>query len=486
MLKRRAINAVLWSTADGFLRQGLQFAVAVALARLLGPSEFGTIALLAIFTGIGTVLLDGGFSAALIQRQDVDRVDESTVFWFNAGIGAVVALVLCALAPAIAAFYHQPVLVPLMLVMALNVFLSALGAIHATLLAKELDFRTIMKVGATANFVSGCVAIWMAFAGYGVWALAIQAIAMTAVSTGLFWTLHRWRPLFVFNRGSVRKLFGFGGYHFASTMMEIVYSRLYTLLLGRFYSVRELGLYNNADNTKQMSCSFFTSILMRVAFPMFSSAADDKAVLRRGVQVAARGMMLLNVPMMIGMAAVARPLVLTLFGANWLPMVPVLRVLCLVGVLWPLQVINLQALMAQGHSGLMFRLEVTKKSIGLVLLGVGACFGMMGIAWSQVLSSSVSFVINARYSRQLLDYSAADQTRDFLPIVGVATLMAGAVHWLDMRLALQPQLELLVLAGFGACVFALLGWLFRLASMDEMVALLRDHRIPPPHTSKEP
>ena len=485
MLKSRAINALLWSAADGFLRQGLQFTVSIVLARMLGPSEFGTIALLAIFTGIGTVLLDGGFSAALIQRQDVDRVDESTVFWFNLCIGLVVALALWALGPMIAAFYSQPILVPLMTVMALNVFLSGLGAIHATLLAKELNFRTLMKVGTAANIVSGGVAIWMAYKGFGVWALAIQAILMTGVSTLLLWSLHRWRPLSAFSRASVRKLFGFGGYHFASSMMEIIYSRLYTLLIGRFYNVRELGLYNNADNTKQMPCGFFTSILMRVAFPMFSAAADDKATLRRGVQVAARGMMLLNVPMMLGMAAVAKPLVLTLFGQNWLPMVPVLRVLCLVGVLWPLQVINLQVLMAQGHSRLMFRLEVIKKSIGLVLLVAGAFHGIMGIAWSQVLSSTVSFVINAHYSRRMLDYGAIDQTRDFLPILGVALAMAGIVYQLDLHLVLRPQVALVLLTCVGAIVFALLGWLLRLATVDEMIALYRSRLLVRQQTSKD-
>jgi len=485
MLKRRAINAVVWSTADGFLRQGLQFVVSVMLARLLGPREFGTIALLAIFTGIGTVLMDGGFSAALIQRQDVDRVDESTVFWFNLSMGLVIALALWALGPMIAAFYGQPILVPLMAVMALNVFLGGLGAIHGTLLAKELNFRTLMKIGTAANLVSGCVAIWMAYQGFGIWALAAQASLMTGTSTLLLWSLHRWRPRRAFSRASVRKLFGFGGYHFASSMMEIIYSRLYTLLIGRFYNVQELGLYNNADNTKQMPCGFFTSILMRVAFPMFSAAADDKAVLRRGVQVAVRGMMLLNAPMMLGMAAVARPLVLTLFGQNWLQMVSVLRVLCLVGVLWPLQVINLQVLMAQGHSRLMFRLELVKKSIGLVLLVIGAFHGIMGIAWSQVVSSVVSFVINAHYSRRLLDYGVGDQARDSMPIIGVAIVMAGIVHVLDLHLTLRPQIALIVLAVAGAAVVALLGWLLRLATMAEMMALFRNHRLVPREITKD-
>jgi teichuronic acid exporter len=479
MLKRRAIGAVLWSAADGFTRQGLLFVVSIVLARILGPRDFGLIALVAMFTGIGAALLDGGFSAALIQRQDADRVDESTVFWFNAAIGTVVALAIWALGPAVAAFYRQPVLAPLMSLMAINVFVASLGAIHATLLAKELGFRQIMKVGTAANVVAGAVAIAMAWRGYGVWSLACQAIATSAVSTALYWYVHRWRPLPVFSTASARKLFGFGGYHFASTMIDIIYSRLYTLLLGRFYSVRELGLYNNADNTKQMPCGFFTGILMRAAFPMFSAAANDQPVLGRGVQVAVRCTMLLNVPVMIGMATVAEPLVLVLFGRDWLPMVPVLRVLCLVGVLWPLQVINIQALMAQGHSRLMFHVELLKKAIGLALLLAGAWFGMMGIAWSQVLASLVAFSINARYAHRLLGYGAFAQARDIGPTVAVAFLMGGAVSWLGARVALPPAAELAVLAAFGAGVFLLLCWMLRLASMAEMVAVIRHGRLVP-------
>lgn len=473
MLKQRALSATVWSGTDILLRQGLQFVVAVTLARLLSPSDFGTIALLALFTGIATVFVDGGFSAALIQNQDVDHVDESTVFWFNLAIGLVVALALGIAAPAIAAFYGQPILVPLMAVMALNVFIGALGAIHRTLLTKHLNFRIQVKIGAIAAVASGVISIFMAWHGYGVWALAAQVILMTGISTSLLWLWHPWRPGWSMSGVSARKLIGFGGYHLASSLLEIVYSRLYTVLIGRFYSARALGFYNNADTTAQMPGGFLTGVLTRVALTMFSVAAEDKAKLRRGMQLSTRAMMLINVPMMLGMAAVAEPLVRTLFGERWLSAVPILRVLCLAAVLLPLHVINLNVLMAQGHSRLMFRLEVIKKLLGVLLICAGALFGVLGIAWSQVIFSSLSFFINAHYSRRFLDYGVGAQLRDFGPVLGVGIAMAIIVYLTSITWWMESMLELFTLVILGAVLFLAAAWMLRLAALNDVAALFR-------------
>ncbi|MES2312651.1 MAG: lipopolysaccharide biosynthesis protein [Pseudomonadota bacterium] len=475
MLKQRALTATIWSGADIFLRQGLQLAVAIALARLLSPNDFGIVALLALFTGIATVLVDGGFSAALIQNQNVDHADESTVFWFNLAIGVAAAIAMLFIAPLAAAFYSQPVLVPLMGLMALNVILGSLGAIHRTLLTKQLNFRLQMLIGVVAAVVSGAVAIGMARNGFGVWALAVQIVVMTAVSTTLSWWWHHWRPRLVWSAASVRKLFGFGGYHLGSSLLDIVYIRLYTMLIGRLYSPRELGFYNNADTTAQLPGGFLTGVLARVALPMFSVSSNDSAKLRRGMQLSVRGMMLLNAPMMLGMAAVTEPLTRTLFGSQWLPAVPILRVLCLAGVLLPLHVINLNVLLAQGHSRLMFRLEMTKKVVGVTFICAGAFFGVMGIAWSQVAFSAVAFIINAHYSQRYLTYGVFAQLRDFLPGLCVSVVMAGFVYVTSTstRWKAAPAVELLVLVSAGSVFFLAGVWLLRLKALHDVIALFR-------------
>lgn len=476
MLKQRALKATLWSGLDIFLRQGLQFIVSVVLARLIAPEQFGVIALLSLFIGLATVFVDSGFSSALIQKQDTSHTDESTVFWFNLLLGALATLALYAAAPLIARFFAQSVLVPLARLLALSVFIGSLGSIHITLMTKQLDFRTQMKIGALASVVSGAVAIVLAMRGYGVWALAWQMLIASACTSILLWLLHPWRPALVFSRDSARNLFGFGGYLLASALLDTAFTRLYTVLIGKLFGVRELGFFSRADNTRRLPMSVLSSVLSRVAFPIFSAASADKAQLYRGVRLSVRGMMLLNAPVMLGLAAVAQPLVITLLGARWAPAAPILQVLCLGGILWPLHVINLNVLMAQGHSRLFFRLEVIKKALGIVLLLGGAALGVMGVAWSMVLFSVLAFFINAFYTGRYLNYGALAQARDVAPILCISALMFGVVYTLGM--VWQPVIPPLALTGqvaAGVAFMAIVTPLLRLTALHEAIDLFR-HR----------
>lgn len=472
MLKQRAFNATLWSGADILLRQGLQFVIAIVLARMLLPSDYGLFGLVLLFSGVASAFADGGFSAALIQRQDTNHTDESTIFWFNGAMGTLVALLMCASAPAIATFYAQPRLVPLTVLMAANVLLGALGAIHATLLTKRLDFRIQARTGFIAVLLSGALAVWMAWRGDGVWALAVQATMMSGINTILLWSASGWRPMRTFSGASVRKLFVFGGYHFASTLMDMVYIRLYTVPIGKMYGIRTLGYYTNADNVQQMPGSVLVKIFTRVAFPMLASVPHDTAKMRRGMQMAVRAMMLINVPVMLGMAAIAEPMIRFVFGPQWLPSVPMLRVLCLASLLLPLHVLNLNCLMALGLSRQMFRIELCKKALGLVLLGGGIFFGVMGVAWSMVALSALGLIFNARYAR-LIDYGLLAQMRDFLPTLGAGVAMAGTVAWLAAHWHVPDLPKLIGLTMLGAIVFCGLAMLVRLDALHDVISLFR-------------
>jgi O-antigen/teichoic acid export membrane protein len=473
MLKKRAFNATLWSGADILMRQGLQFLVAVVLARLLLPGEFGTVALLGLFTAIAGVLVDGGLSAALIQRQDTDHTDESTAFWCNLGIGSLAAGVLLLIAPAVAVFYKLPVLEPLMRLMAANVFIGSLGAIHVTLLRKRLQFRRQMLIGAAAALVSGSVAITMALRGFGAWALAAQIVAMTTVTTALLWITGGWKPALAFNGASARKLFAFGGYYMAANLLDVAYMRLYTLVIGKLSGPRDLGYYSNADATVQLPGGFLSGVFGRVVFPMFSAATGDPATLRRGKQFGVRAMMLINVPMMFGLAALAGPFVRTVFGERWLPAAPILQVLCLAALLTPLHMINIHALLAHGQSRLLFRIEIAKKVLGVALMLGGSTFGLLGIAWSQVVYSAVSFVLVAHFTARLVDYGAGRQLRDALPAFAIGLAMAAGIVAADMRWDAAAPVKLVVLTALGGTAFVLAAWLLRIEALQDVLTLFR-------------
>lgn len=473
MLKRRAFVATLWSGGDIMLRQGLQFATTMVLARLLTPADFGVVAMLALFIGVAGVLADAGFSAALIQRQDVDHVDESTVFWCNLGIAVVLATIIWLAAPMIVRFYGVPVLAPLSRVMAVMVVASSLGAIHFALLTKKLDFRTQAKAGGIAALVSAVVAITMALQGFGVWALAAQSVSMSVATTALLWLLHRWRPGWRFSVRSMRKLAGFGGYHLGSMLMEIAYGRLYTLLIGRLFGAGPLGQYTNADNTRQIPGTFLGGVVARVALPMFAQANHDPSVLRRGMQLSIRGMMLINAPVMLFMAALGEPMIEVLFGRQWLPAASIFQVLCLAGVLYPLHMINLHALMAQGHARLMFRLEVIKKVLGVALLLIGAWYGVMGIAWSQVAFSIVALAMNTHYSAKLLGFGVFPQLRESAPSIIAAALVAAGIQTIAWVWVAPQFLKLVVLGSTGALAYLAIISIARLHALADVIALFR-------------
>lgn len=471
-LRARSVSAILWSGLDAFMRQGLQFFVAIALARLLSPEEFGTIALLYLFTGLTSAFIDSGFSAALVQRQDITHVDESTVFWFNLGMGLLFAGLLYLAAPWIADFYGEPILVPLTGVLALSLFINALGGIQQTLLSKRLDFKTSMRIGVVATLASGATAIILAQAGFGIWALAAQTLVASMISTAMLWLLNGWRPLLAFSLHSARRLFEFGGYLMISGLLDVVYNRIYSLLIGKLFGVRDLGLYNRADTTKQIPVEVLSGVLARVAFPIFSAASQDRERLRGGVRHALRGMMLVNVPMMLGLMVTAESALRVVFGEQWRPAAPMLQVLCLAGIFWPLHIINLNVLKAQGHARLFFKLEIAKKIIGTLLLLLGLTQGLMGLAWSQVVFGFLAFLVNAHYTRRFLEYGAWRQFLDFLPILLASAAMAALVHLAGALLDEPPYMILPIQVLLGGAAFFLVAAVLPLRAYQDVLGLL--------------
>lgn len=471
-LKQKSISAVAWSSADLFMRQGFQFVVAVILARLLSPEEFGTIALLYLFTSIASTFVDSGFSSALIQCKETTRADESTVFWFNLMMGAVMTLLLWFFAPLIAEFYKLPILIDLTRVLALTIVINSLGSVHQTMLTKSLDFKSIMKVGFGASLISGILAIYLAKNGYGIWALALQLLMSSFLNTFLLWAMSGWRPAWNFSIKSVRKLFGFGGYLMASALLDTLYSRAYTILIGKLYGVSQLGFYDRANNTQQVPANILSGIIARVAFPVFSAANHDDEKLRKGMRHAVRGVMLINVPIMLGLMVTAENLIMILFGDKWLAAIPLLEILCIAGIFWPLHVLNLNILKAQGHSSLFFKLEIIKKIVGSVFIVFGIFyFGVIGLAWSQVAFGFVGFCLNAFYTGLFLNYGAIRQMKDFLPIVLVSILMTTVISSISQYLVGPLFVVLIEQVVIGILIVVLSCVLFKLRAFYDCIDL---------------
>lgn len=471
--EQKITRGVLWSAIDVLLRQGSQFVILIVMARILSPDDFGTMALLALFVGLANVFVDGGFGSALIQRQNNTHTDESTVFFFNLVMGLVVLVALCTLAPYIAHLFDKPILRPLTYVMAANVFINAFGSIHTILLTKELNLKLVAKIGGIASALSGGLAVYLALQGFGVWSLAIQTVTTSLFSVLLLWKWHAWRPLRAFSLSSLRSYFRFGGYLLIVSFVDILHTNLYSLLIGKFYQIREVGFYDRAQKTQLLPVNFIMLVINRVAFSTFSSLAEDREKLARAFRKAQRLVMFVNIPLALMMIVLAEPIIQTLFGEKWLPSAPILQVLGISALLWPMHILNTNVLMAQGRSDLFFRIMLIKKTVSISLTVLGSFYGILAIAWAQVAASVFSLVVNAYYSRVFLNYGVFRQVRDLLPCLSLGAF-AGAAVWLALRHSdFVYYLDLALGISLGGLIYTAIAYAARINTLSEIIGLVR-------------
>ena len=423
----------MWSAIEITSRYGVQIVVTVILARLLTPADFGLIAMLLVFTSVGALLVDSGFGTALIQRRHISIDDETTVFGYALLSGLIAGLTLWLVAPAIASFYRQPQLISLTRLVAWVLPLGALAAVPDALLTKRLDFASRARAEIIASGISGLVAIALALRGFGVWSIAWQGVIAIGFRAALLWTYARWRPIGRINRASFRHLFGFGGFLLLAQLLDTLYVRGQTLLLGRLFDAPTLGYYTLAQNAQQAPVGFIGTVLNRVGLPVFSEITEEPKKLRDALRMSLRVSLFIFLPCMVGLALVAKPLVILIYGARWQSAAPVLALLSLAAAPWPLHVLNLAALTARGRTDLLLRIEIFKKLVSIIFVLIAAPFGPVAVASAVLLGSLYSIGINTYYSKRLLGYGVleqiADQKLTILLCAGSTAIGWSVLHW---------------------------------------------------------
>ena len=472
-LKSKTIRALFWSFFERIGQQGIQFIISIILARLLLPEQFGLIAMLWIFMAIAQSFIDSGFGQALIQKQDITHIDECSIFYFNILVGFLAAGLLCLAAPWIAGFYNQPLLAPLTYVLSLNMIINAFGVVQTTLLTKHIDFKTQLKVSVIATVISGTISVIMAFNGFGVWSLVAQSLCSTLFQTILLWFFNTWRPSLVFSLDSLRGMFPFGSRLLASGLLDTVFRNIYIVVIGKLFSPADLGFYSRGQRLQQLPVDNISSIISRVTFPVFSSVQDDKARLKRGVRKALTMLVMINFPMMIGMAIVAKPLVLLLLTDKWAPCIPYLQLLCVVGMLYPLHVINLNVLLAQGRSDLFFRLEILKKILIVIAIAVTYRCGIIAMIYGQIVTSCLAYLLNSYYTGKMLDYPITEQIQDLMPSLTLAIIMGGGIYALHYTPIVNQSALLLIQIMTGIGLYTLLCYIFRISSFMEVIEMVK-------------
>jgi len=461
-LRQKAVRGVWWSAIERGGVALVQFVIGVLLARILLPEQFGLIGMLSVFIALSQILLNSGFGSAIIQRQDLSDVDTSSVFYLNVGLGLLIASLLFCSAAAIASFFGQSELEPLTRFMSYKVAIASFSVVQLAILRRELKFRAIAVISISAIFVSGIVGVTLAIIGFGVWALAWQQFVMAVVTTVVSWTVAAWRPRLLFSVQSLREMFAFGSKLLVAALMFQGFRHVYSAVIGKLYLPAELGYYTRATGLQQMATRTTNSIVTRVSFPVLATIQDDAPRMRRGLREMLQVLTLINTPLMLGLLVAARPLVIAILTEKWLPSVPLFQVLCLVGALYPLQVINVQFLIATGRSGLNLKIAMVKNLIRVVALVVTCQWGVLAIVWGQLVVALIAYLINCHYTSKILEYAAFRQLRDVFPCVLVGSIMAIAIYPLNGLQETSVWLVLSLQVTLGALVLFVLCWLLKL------------------------
>lgn len=423
-LKNKTLKGTAWSAIDNVANQGITFLVGIVLANILTPREYGLIGILLIFIAVFNCIVDSGFSNALIRKTDATETDYSTVFWVNLIVSAGLFLLFFFGAPLIADFFKQQELKPLTQAMAAIVIINALAIIPRTILVKEINFKLQTKISLISSIASGVIGIAMAVLNFGVWALVAQQLSRQTLNTIFLWLWVKFWPRFEFSKQTFSDLFGFGWKLMVSSLIDTTWKEIYQVVIGKCYSPATLGQYTRANQFGSIFSSNLTTIVQRVSYPVLSTIQDDKERLKEAYQRIIKATMLVTFVCMLGLAAIAQPMVLTLIGEKWLPSVPMLQIICFGMMLYPLHALNLNMLQVEGRSDLFLKLEIIKKiiAIGPILIGI-----FINIYWmlaSSVVVGLIAYYLNAYYSGPFLNYSIWAQIKDILPSFFIALATA--------------------------------------------------------------
>ena len=427
-LKQKTTKGLFWSSVERFSNQGVSFIFSIILARILAPSDFGIVAMIGIFFAVAQSFVDSGFSNALVRKTDRREEDLSTCFYFNIGVGIVAYIVLFLIAPFIADFYNQPILSPIIRITGFGVVLNSLCVVQQALFTIKIDFKSQAKVTLSATIISGIVGVVLAYQGYGVWALVWQGVVMSLVRMGLLWLMSKWRPKAGFSKDSFHYLFGYGSKLLASGLLDTIYNNIYPIVIGKFYSPAQLGNYSRALSFAQLPSSNITSILQRVTFPVLSSIQDDLPRLQINYRRLLKLSAFIVFPLMMGLAAVAFPLIRVVLTPKWEGCSLYLQIICFALMWYPIHAINLNLLQVKGRSDLFLRLEIIKKIVGVCIMCITIPLGITAMCIGMVVSSFISLFINTHYTGKLIYVGYIKQMRDLLPIFINSLIMGGIVY----------------------------------------------------------
>lgn len=472
-LKQKTFKGVIWSAVERFSTQGVQFLFGILLARLLTPDDYGMIAMLTIFMAVSQTFIDSGFGNALIRKPDRNESDKATVFFFNIFMAIACYGIIFLAAPFVASFYNMPQLSDILRVLGINLIIQAFGSIQRLNLTIDLNFKVLAKVTFSGAVVGGTAGLICAYNGLGVWSLVVQQMTTMTFRVILFWTLVHWRPKTFFNKTSFKNMFGFGSKLLASGLLNTVYDNVYDLIIGKVFAAATLGNYTRAAHFAQFPSSNITGIFQRVTFPVLSKIQDDHDKLRSAYLKFLNMATLVVFPLMIGLAALAKPFILLVLTDKWVDAILILQIICFPMMWYPVHSINLNVLQVMGRSDLFLKLEVIKKIVGIATLCVTLPHGIIAMCFGQWFNACFGLVVNTYYSGKLLNAGLWPQIKMYVPTL-LNSLVMGAICIGVTRLLPEQQYGMQLVFGIAAGIiyYAISNWIFNKETVRELLELV--------------
>lgn len=474
-LNSKTISSLIWKLLERGGTQGIQFIIQIFLARLLSPNDYGTIALITVFIALANVFVQSGFNTSLIQKQNVDEKDFSSVFYISLLIAGILYIILFFIAPMIADFYSIQELTNIIRVLSITLFFGALNSIQNAIISRKMAFKNLFYSSLGAIIVSGIIGIILAYKGFGVWTLVYQQLVNQFLICLILWFTVKWRPQLLFSFQRVKDLFSFGGKLLLSALIDTGYREMTNLIVGKIYIPAMLGYYNRGNQFPNLIVSNLNSSIQSVIFPVLVSVQDDKRRIKEIMRRAIVTSSYMVFPAMMGLIVIAEPMIRLILTEKWLPCVPYLRLFCLSYALWPIHTANLQAINAIGRSDIFLKLEIIKKIVGVSIIIITSRYSPLMMALGTVFGGIIGSFINSYPNKKLLNYSYFEQIKDILPSVVLSVIMgiiAYSVIFLDLSDSVTIILQIIV----GGITYVLLSYIVKLECFMYLLKIIKNRR----------
>lgn len=478
-LKKQVLSSVFWRFGERICAQLVTFIVSVILARILEPSHYGVVSLLTIFITIANVFVTDGFGKALIQKKDVDNCDYSTVFFFNILFSWLVYFIIFLSAKFVADFYHNDILTPVLRVLALRIPLAAINSVQQAYVSRHMMFKKFFLATLIGTLISAVVGIAMALYGFGVWALVAQYLTNSFIDTLMLWFTIKWRPQKLFHLTRLFHLLSYGWKILLTSLINTAYENLRSLVIGKFYSNEDLAYYTKGTSYPVLIINNVNTVISSVLFPALSKLQDDKKRLKQAMRRSITISTFLIFPLMMGLAAISTNLVKVMLTDKWLFCVPYLKIACIYLSLYPINIANLQAIMAVGRSDIYLRLNFIKKAIGLVLLFISIPFGVTVIVSSEIIVALLAVITNVRTNKKIMKYSFRELIEDIGKNLIMSFIMFAVITVFDKFMSIYIESLIICIIMeiiLGGLIYISLAKLFQSEELHYIMSAVRKQK----------